>query len=213
MRVHGAAFMLVFVASLALATYQHDGKTTNHHNQHEALGQRNAVQVDTTLSGQEVISPTVVGQRSVATQPSVSKTATAADEESGSIVEKAIATSQAKTQNPLPRVDGVSSGQGKTYVTFYYCQRTEVNREDDGGGYCGVTRSGISLHPGSAACSYQWTIERRRFTVEEDPRGLTYTCEDTGSAIDGNHVDLWLYTNREGWEWPASRDAIINWLD
>lgn len=221
MRVQGTIFLLIVLSGIFWARQQQESNTANLHNQNEALGHIQVVQLVSTLSGQAMISPIQMEMRSEATQPSVlvalavpeEKSVTPeVPEEEVTFVKMAVIATATIVPTPLPKVVGVSTGQGKTSVTFYYCQRT-VNRNDDGGGYCGQTRSGVQVHPGSAACSYERTVENRRFTVEGDPHGLIYTCEDTGSAVVGDHIDLWFYTNTEGWEWPASRKATINWLD
>jgi 3D (Asp-Asp-Asp) domain-containing protein len=71
-------------------------------------------------------------------------------------------------------------------LTYYTC-------ED---GFCGSTASGTTVHLGTAACDRAWM--GRRFVIHGDPRDLTYTCEDTGGAVNGNHVDIWFATHAEG---------------
>ncbi|MEX2236232.1 MAG: hypothetical protein WEB00_01665 [Dehalococcoidia bacterium] len=78
-------------------------------------------------------------------------------------------------------------------VTYYTC-------ED---GFCGTTASGATVHPGTAACDSDWM--GRSFTMHGDPYGMTYTCEDTGGGVHGNHVDIWFQTHAEG---KALIDAV-----
>ena len=94
------------------------------------------------------------------------------------------------------------------WITFYYCKRT-VEMRDDGGGYC--TKGGIPLAPGVAACPVSWWD--RSFTIVGDESGLVYTCKDTGSGVTGNQVDIWFYTNGEGWSWPLRGYGAIVWQD
>lgn len=71
-------------------------------------------------------------------------------------------------------------------VTYYTC-------ED---GFCGTTASGTTVHAGTAACDPGWM--GRSFIIRGDPNPITYTCEDTGGAVHGNHVDIWFATHAEG---------------
>lgn len=71
-------------------------------------------------------------------------------------------------------------------LTYYTC-------ED---GFCGKTASGTTVHAGTAACDPGWM--GRSFVIEGDPAPLTYTCEDTGGSVSGNHVDIWFATHAEG---------------
>lgn len=105
--------------------------------------------------------------------------------------------------------------QQSVRITFFYCVRT-VGVPDDGGGYCGTTATGAQVHsptgntPGTAACPSQWL--GRTFTIVGDEEELVYKCEDTGSLVTGNQVDIWLYTNGEGWfEFPLKGEGAIVW--
>jgi 3D (Asp-Asp-Asp) domain-containing protein len=71
-------------------------------------------------------------------------------------------------------------------ITYYTC-------ED---GFCGSTASGTRVHPGTASCDPAWM--GRSFVIVNDPNELTYSCENTGGAVRGNHVDIWFATHREG---------------
>jgi 3D (Asp-Asp-Asp) domain-containing protein len=96
------------------------------------------------------------------------------------------------------------------FVTFYYCLRT-VDKPDDGGGYCGHTASGITVHKGSAACESSQL--GKRFVFSQDPDKLVFICEDTGSAVGSGHVDLWYQTNSEGYASPFMGTSEIIWQD
>jgi hypothetical protein len=89
----------------------------------------------------------------------------------------------------------------RTTVSFYYCEHDpeSVNPSGDGGGFCGVMRDGSTVYPGAAACSYAYLGQR--FRILGDPTGRIYRCADTGSAVDGQHRDIWFQTSDEGWNW------------
>ena len=96
----------------------------------------------------------------------------------------------------------------KVQLTFYYCDRT-VEMPDDGGGYCGTTATGTTVHPGTAACPAAWL--GRSFTIVGDTSSLVYTCEDTGNLVAGNQVDIWFQINGEGWSWPLAGEGEVVW--
>ena len=114
------------------------------------------------------------------------------------------------TPTPVPRPEGRTGTERQDVrITFFYCLRT-VEVPDDGGGYCTYTATGTAVHPGTAACQESW-LGRSFVIVGEDPIRV-YTCEDTGSAVQGNHVDIWFYTNGEGWfGFPLKGDGTIVW--
>jgi 3D (Asp-Asp-Asp) domain-containing protein len=89
-----------------------------------------------------------------------------------------------------------------TRITFYNCIPD---------GYCGLTFSGVQVVEGHAACDPSrlgW-----RFRIDGDPTGRTYVCTDTGSLVEGDHVDVWHYTEGEGWPWQAATGeyAWVEW--
>ena len=98
------------------------------------------------------------------------------------------------------------------WTTFYYCLRTDYSHSDDGGTFCYATRSGVNVHPGTAACHEAWL--GWQFKLVGDPYDRIYTCEDTGSAIEWGDVDIWFYTNGEGWNWPlGGQTNSVIWLN
>ncbi|MCH8155212.1 MAG: hypothetical protein IH786_08110 [Proteobacteria bacterium] len=53
------------------------------------------------------------------------------------------------------------------------------------------------------------------FRIEGDPNVRTYTCEDTGSAVHGEHRDIWFNLSDDGWRWlqevgPSAYIVIAN---
>jgi hypothetical protein len=89
----------------------------------------------------------------------------------------------------------------RTTVSFYYCEHDpeSVNPSGDGGGFCGTMRDGSTVYPGAAACSYAYLGQR--FRILGDPTERIYRCADTGSAVDGQHRDIWFHTSDQGWNW------------
>ena len=41
----------------------------------------------------------------------------------------------------------------------------------------------------------------QRFRILGDPLDRTYTCADTGSAVHGNHRDIWFDNSDDGLNW------------
>lgn len=89
----------------------------------------------------------------------------------------------------------------RTTISFYYCQHDpdSANPPGDGGGFCGIMRDGSIVYPGAAACAYAYLGQR--FRILGDPLGRIYRCSDTGSAVDGQHRDIWFQSSDEGWNW------------
>lgn len=98
-------------------------------------------------------------------------------------------------------------------VTFYYCQYSDGTPGGDGGLFCELMRDGTAVYPGAAACHYNYLGQR--FTIAGDPSGRVYTCNDTGSAILGQHRDIWFMTSAEGWAWQqvVGPYAVISIVD
>ena len=136
-------------------------------------------------------------------------------------------SNQAVAEAPLPQPEtkvepGAQQTTQEVWITFFYCLRT-VAMPDDGGGFCWGTASGTLVHPptptepGTAACPPQW--DGRTFTIVGDPAfedgtPRAYRCDDHGSGVTGNHVDIWFETNGEGWSWPlGGRRGTIIWQD
>ncbi len=85
-------------------------------------------------------------------------------------------------------------------LSYYYCnQGTLAASIGDGGGFCGAMASGEIVHEGAAACAQQFLWQR--FRVVGDPRGLIYTCKDTGSAVHGHHRDIFFHNSDDGYRW------------
>ena len=98
-------------------------------------------------------------------------------------------------------------------ITFYYCEYSDGTPGGDGGEFCELMRDGTVVYPGAAACHYNYLGQR--FTIAGDPTGRVYTCNDTGSAIAGQHRDIWFMTSAEGWAWQkvVGPYAVIEILD
>ena len=77
-------------------------------------------------------------------------------------------------------------------LTYYDC---------DTEGYCGVTKSGVSLQKGGryAACDPNYWPFGTRMIIVGDPNQYIWTCVDTGSAVIGPaHWDVWFYNQADG---------------
>jgi hypothetical protein len=88
-------------------------------------------------------------------------------------------------------------------VSFYYCELGQASPSaGDGGGFCGAMRDGSVVYNGAAACDYAYLGQR--FRIEGDPLRRIYRCADTGSAVHGQHRDIWFGSSDEGWKWQRS---------
>ena len=83
-------------------------------------------------------------------------------------------------------------------ITYYYC-RQGTTGIGDGGGFCGHMANGEIVHPGAAACHRDFLGQR--FRVAGDPLDRIYTCKDTGSAVRGQHRDIWFDLSDDGASW------------
>ncbi|PIU78442.1 MAG: hypothetical protein COZ28_00315 [Candidatus Moranbacteria bacterium CG_4_10_14_3_um_filter_44_15] len=64
---------------------------------------------------------------------------------------------------------------------------------DECGKSDGITASGVKVHRGTLACPPGYKFGTK---VEIDGMG-TFTCEDHGGAIKGNHFDIYMQTKKE----------------
>ena len=96
----------------------------------------------------------------------------------------------------------------RTTISFYYCEHDpdSINPPGDGGGFCGPMRDGTIVYPGAAACAYAYLGQQ--FRILGDPLERIYRCADTGSAVDGQHRDIWFQTSDEGWDWLWTTGAV-----
>lgn len=100
--------------------------------------------------------------------------------------------------------------QVQASISFYYCERSNVG---DGGGFCGHTADGTPVQLGVAACSRQYLGQV--FRVVGDPSGMVFRCADTGSAVVGQHRDIWFPTAGAAGQWMAhvGYSAVIEILE
>ena len=75
-------------------------------------------------------------------------------------------------------------------MTFYDCPP-----------FCGTMASGATVYEGAAACGYAWELGTR-FTLEGDPTGRVYVCEDRGGG-PWLWVDIWFADAATGYAWQA----------
>jgi len=94
----------------------------------------------------------------------------------------------------------VTTEQRTATISYYYCaQGSNAAGIGDGGGFCGAMASGQTVYEGAAACAPGYMGER--FTIIGDPSGRTYTCADTGSAVAGEHRDIFFHNSDDAWAW------------
>ena len=102
----------------------------------------------------------------------------------------------------------VGGDRVRTTISFYYCEHDpeSINPPGDGGGFCGAMRNGTVVYPGAAACDYDYLGQQ--FRILSDPLSRVYVCADTGSAVGGQHRDIWFQTSDEGWDWLWLTGAV-----
>ncbi len=85
-------------------------------------------------------------------------------------------------------------------LSYYYCRQGEIARGiGDGGGFCGAMANGEVVHEGAAACARDYLGQR--FRIVGDPLDRIYTCTDLGSAVRGQHRDIWFENSDAGRLW------------
>jgi hypothetical protein len=94
----------------------------------------------------------------------------------------------------------VTADQRTATISYYYCEQGSNSAAiGDGGGFCGAMASGQIVYEGAAACAPGYMGQR--FTIIGDPSGRTYTCADTGSAVSGEHRDIFFQNSDDAWVW------------
>lgn len=96
-----------------------------------------------------------------------------------------------------PKIGGSIPLAGTTrifYVSYY--------SYEEGPGGRGITRWGYDVGSGMAACDPAY----REYVLEL--AGVRYLCGDTGGRVHGDHIDVWVEFDAEGWELLAK---LGNW--
>lgn len=68
-----------------------------------------------------------------------------------------------------------------------------------------ITASGTRTHQGTIACPPDWDFGTRVYV----PGVGRFICEDRGSAIKGNRIDLWFPTCDEALEWGVQEKQVV----
>lgn len=69
----------------------------------------------------------------------------------------------------------------------------------------GITTSGMRTHEGTIACPPEWAFGTKVYILGVG----RFVCEDRGSAIKGNRIDIWFPTCREALEWGKQRREVL----
>ncbi len=111
-----------------------------------------------------------------------------------------VAVAAAVTHPPVVEPALVAGDRVTATLSFYYCEVGPKGRHvGDGGNFCGHMRDGTIVYDGAAACAYAYLGQQ--FRIIGDPTARVYRCADTGSAVHGQHRDIWFMSSDEGWEW------------
>ena len=93
-----------------------------------------------------------------------------------------------------------STDQREATITYYYCQQgANPAGIGDGGGWCGGMASGKTVYEGAASCAAAYMGQQ--FRILGDPTERTYTCEDTGGGVNGEHRDIFFQNSDDGYAW------------
>jgi hypothetical protein len=85
-------------------------------------------------------------------------------------------------------------------ISYYYCEQgTIVAGIGDGGGFCGAMANGQVVYEGASACASGKMGQK--FRILGDPTARIYTCADTGSAVTGEHRDIFFHNSDDGYNW------------
>ena len=151
-----------------------------------------------TFSVQTVSAWDVVNQRFLTYIPGAPahvSTLSAANLDAGMVVMIRRASDTSTVATPPPAVD-----QRLASITYYYCTQGSIPASiGDGGGWCGAMAGGQVVYEGAAACSPQYLGQQ--FRILGDPNDRTYTCADTGSAVTGEHRDIFFHNSDDGYQW------------
>lgn len=134
--------------------------------------------------------------------------------DSGSTADDTARQAGAVQEAPAPPADLVAGAQVEATVSYYYCQQGQEPRGiGDGGGFCGAMRNGEAVYPGAAACAHAYLGQH--FRIVGDPLERVYTCADTGSAVHGQHRDIWFMNSDDGMYWQAAvgRNVVLEILE
>ncbi len=156
-----------------------------------------APQISLTAVTEDVArTPAVV----IGEQPFEASRAQTASPAEGAAIEVVRATRAATVVGTPP----LAPGERLTVpVSFYYCTvGSSVAAQGDGGGFCGAMRDGSVVYNGAAACDVAYLGQQ--FRIEGDPLDRIYRCADTGSAVHGQHRDIWFDSSDDGWAWQRS---------
>jgi hypothetical protein len=94
----------------------------------------------------------------------------------------------------LSREQTVATGRiTNVNLTFYDCLSQ---------GFCGNMYNGRRVYEGAAACSWNLPIGTR-FTIDGDPTGRVYICEDRG-LLANTWIDVFWHDPADGWRWQAA---------
>lgn len=91
-----------------------------------------------------------------------------------------------------PTVEPVTFDGVLHRITGYYCQQIPGYPVGDGGGYCGITRLGVSVSLGIAACGSNFQLSSE---IEVEGVGKLL-CDDTGILAE-DQVDIYYPTNQD----------------
>lgn len=115
-------------------------------------------------------------------------------------------------QNPRPVALAAASGktgvpdsaivERQAPITFYSCLGPR-------GGFCGVMSSGNKVYEGAAAWGSAYELGER-VSIDGDPTGRVYLCEDCGWRAP-MQVDVFWYREEDGRAWiaPVGRGAEV----
>lgn len=87
----------------------------------------------------------------------------------------------------------LSNDDNLSPITGYYCRYIPGYIIGDWGGYCGLTKMGIPVEPGIAACGIEYPLGSY---IEVEGFGRLF-CADRGGELSPSQVDIFFETNEQ----------------
>jgi 3D (Asp-Asp-Asp) domain-containing protein len=100
---------------------------------------------------------------------------------------------------------------GDFLITAYTNSPGDTGKSADTSGY-GITASGAHTVAGTTIAA-DWNVLPEGTVVQIEGLPGTYTVQDTGSAVRGKHIDLFVETEQQAVQWGRRerKVTVIRW--
>lgn len=122
-----------------------------------------------------------------------------------------IVTVEVERKEPEPEPEEEPVCLGEFTVTAYCpcvkcCGKWSAQHPSRGADYVQMTTSGTIPEEGRTVAA-DWSVIPSGTKIEID--GHTYTVEDTGSAVKGNHIDMFFEDHQKAIEWGVQTHKVF----